>query len=117
MIQSFNYALNYGKMNITQRQGVIKVIPKKKKDRSYFENWRPLTLLNIDYKIVIKTIAHRISKVLPKLIDEDQTAYVNGRYIGQNIRLIQDVIIMTEVEVIPGMALFRDFKKAFHTLD
>ena len=91
-------ALNYGKMNITQRQGVIKVIPKKKKDRSYLENWRPLTLLNVDYKIATKTIAHRISKVLPKLIDEDPTGYVNGRYIGQNIRLIQDVMIMTEVE-------------------
>ena len=117
MIQSFNYALNYGKMNITQRQGVIKVISKKKKDRSYLENWRPLTLLNVDYKIATKTIAHRISKVLPKLIDEDQTGYVNGRYIGQNIRLIQDVMIMTEVEEVPGMALFIDFKKAFDTLD
>ena len=117
MIQSFNYALNYGKMNITQRQGVIKVIPKKKKDRSYLENWRPLTLLNVDYKIATKTIAHRISKVLPKLIDEDQTGYVNGRYIGQNIRLIQDVMIMTEVAEIPGMALFIDFKKAFDTVD
>ena len=54
MIQSFNYALNYGKMNITQRQSVIKVIPKKKKDRSYLENWRSLTLLNVDYKIATK---------------------------------------------------------------
>ena len=103
MIQSFNYALNYGKMNMTQRQGVIKVIPKKKKDRSYLENWRSLTLLNVDYKIATKTIAHRISKVLPKLIDEDQTGYVNGRYIGQSIRLIQDIMIMTEVEETPGM--------------
>ena len=75
-------------MNITQRQGVIKVIPKKKKDRSYLENWRSLTLLNVDYKIATKTITHRISKVLPKLIDEDQTGYVNGRYISQNIRFI-----------------------------
>ena len=44
--QEINYALNYGKMNITQRQGVIKVIPKKKKDTSYLDNCRPLTLLN-----------------------------------------------------------------------
>ena len=54
MTQSFNYALACGKMNVTQRQGVIKVIPKKKY-RSYLENWRPLTLLNVDYKITTKT--------------------------------------------------------------
>ena len=75
-------------MNITQKQGIIKVIPKKKKDISYLENWRPLTLLNVDNKIVTKTIDHRIAKILPKLINEDQTGFVKGRYIGQNIRLI-----------------------------
>ena len=68
MTQSFKNALDRGQMNITQKQGMIKVIPKKKKDKSYLENWRPLTLLNVDYKI-----AHRIAKVLPKLINGDQT--------------------------------------------
>ena len=96
MRRSFNYALDQGQMNISQRQGIIKVIPKKKKDKSYLENWRPLTLLNVDYKIATKTIAHRIAKVLPKLINEDQTGYVKGRYIGQNIRLIQDIMEVTE---------------------
>ena len=117
MTQSFNYALDRGQMNITQKQGIIKVIPKKKKDRSYLENWRPLTLLNVDYKIATKTIAHRIAKILPKLINEDQTGYVKGRYIGQNIRLIQDIMKGTESEKIHGIALFIDFKKAFDSLD
>ena len=117
MTQSFNYAFQRGQMNITQKQGIIKVIPKKKKDKSYLENWRPLTLLNVDYKIATKTMAHRIATVLPKLINEDQTDYVKGRYIGQNIRLIQDIMKVTESENIPGTALFIDFKKAFDTLD
>jgi len=117
MTQSFNYAFQRGQMNITQKQGIIKVIPKKKKDKSYLENWRPLTLLNVDYKIATKTMAHRIATVLPKLINEDQTGYVKGRYIGQNIRLIQDIMKVTESENIPGIALFIDFKKAFDTLD
>ena len=117
LTRSFNYALDRGQMNITQKQGIIKVIPKKKKDKSYLENWRPLTLLNVDYKIATKTIAHRIAKVLPKLINEDQTGYVKGRYFGQNIRLIQDIMEVTELENIHGIALFIDFKKAFDTLD
>ena len=117
MTQSFNYAFHRGQMNITQKQGIIKVIPKKKKDKSYLENWRPLTLLNVDYKIATKTMAHRIATVPPKLINEDQTGYVKGRYIGQNIRLIQDIMKVTEAENIPGIALFIDFKKAFDSLD
>ena len=115
---NFNYALGREQMNITQKQGIIKVIPKKKKkDRSYLENWRPLTLPNVDYKIATKTISHRIAKVLLKLINEDQTGYVKAHYIGKNIRLIQDIMKVTESEKIHGIALSIDFKKAFDTLD
>ena len=70
----------------------------------------------MDYKIATKTIAHRIPAILPKLINEDQTGYVKGRYIGQNVRLILvDLMKVTEIENIPGIALFIDFKKAFDT--
>ena len=72
----------------------------------YLENWRPISLLNIDYK----TKADRISKVLPKLIHED-------RYIGQNIRLVKDIMKVTSLDKIPGMAIFIDFKKAFDSVD
>ena len=117
MVQSFNYAQEEGRLNITQRQGIIKVLPKKKKDRIYLENWRPVTLLNVDYKLATKLIAHRVAKILPKLINEDQTGYVKGRYIGQNIRLIKDEMKLTDLEQIPGIAIFIDFKKAFDTVD
>ena len=117
MVQSFNQALIYGHLNITQRQGIIKVVPKKRKNKLYLENWRPISFLNIDYKIVTKTIAGRISKILPKLIHEDQTGYVKGRNIGQNIRLVKDIMKITALENIPGMAIFIDFKKAFDSVD
>ena len=81
------------------------------------ENWRPISLLNIDYKIATKTIADRISKLLPKLIHEDQTGYVKDRYIGQNIRLVKDIMKVTSLDNIPGMAIFIDFKKAFDSVD
>ncbi|KAL9987821.1 hypothetical protein ACROYT_G002189 [Oculina patagonica] len=117
LVQSLNYGFEHQHLNITQKQGIIKVIPKKRKDKSYLENWRPLTLLNVDYKIATKAIAHRISKVLPKIINDDQTGYVKDRYIGQNIRLIMDIMKVTELEDIPGLAIFIDFKKAFDTVD
>ena len=117
MVQSFNHALTHGHLNITQRQGIIKVVPKKRKNKLYLENWRPISLLNIDYKILSKTIASRMSSVLPQLIHGDQTGYVKGRYIGQNIRLTQDIMKITQLENLPGMAIFVDFKKAFDSVN
>ena len=55
------------------------------------DNWRPISLLNIDYKIATKTVAARIAKVLPSLIHEDQTGYIKGCFIGQNIRLLANI--------------------------
>lgn len=82
LVQSLNYGFEHQHLNITQKQGIIKVIPKKRKDKLYLENWRPLTLLNVDYKIATKAIAHRISNVLPKIINDDQTGYVKERYLS-----------------------------------
>ena len=75
---------------------MISVLPKKNKDTLLLKNWRPITLLNIDYKIATKCIAKRQEKVLPTLIDKDQTGYVKNRFIGENIRLISDVIELYE---------------------
>jgi len=83
------------------------------------ENWRLISLLNVDYKIVTKTIAGRVPKVIPKLIHEDQTGYVKGRNIGKDIRLVKDTKIMKTISLgnIPGMAIFIDFKKTFDSVD
>lgn len=92
-------------------------IPKKNKDKTILENLRPISLLNVDYKILTKVLAKRLEKVLPKLINADQTGYVKGRYIGENIRLIQDLMFYTYNENLPGVAIFLDFRKAFDTIE
>jgi len=55
--------------------------------------------------------------VLPNIINIDQTGYVKGRYIGENIRLIQDVIQFTNLTNQKGIAIFLDFKKAFDSVE
>ena len=50
------------------------------------------TLLNVDFKIASKAIVKRIELTLPNLIHSDQTGFVKGRYIGENIRLISDIM-------------------------
>ena len=55
--------------------------------------------------------------MLPDIINVDQTGYVKGRYIGENIRLIQDVIHFTSQMNEKGIAIFLDFKKAFDMIE
>ena len=80
-------------------------------------NWRPITLLNVDYKILARAIAKRIEPKLPKLIHSDQTGFVKGRYIGQNVRRLNDLMEFTESNKVSGLPLFVDFEKAFDTLE
>ena len=117
LVNSFNAAFDIGEMSVSQRRGVITLLPKEDSNLSLLSNWRPITLLNTDYKIASKVIAKRIERVLPSIIHPDQTGFMKGRYIGQNIRLINDIIQQTELQKIPGILLFLDFQKAFDTLE
>ena len=76
LIEALNHAYQNDELPITQRRGVIRLIPKKDADPHLIKNWRPITLLNCDYKIAAKAIAGRIKKVLPKIINEDQTGFL-----------------------------------------
>ena len=78
---------------IYQPRGIILLIPKKLKDKTILANLGPISLLNVDYNILTKAIAERLVKVLPNIINPDQTAgYFKDRYIGENIHLIQGVM-------------------------
>ena len=117
MVDSFNYAFTTGNLSISQRQGIIRLTPKKDKDPSYLKNWRPLSLLNVDYKIATKALALRLKKVLPQVINNAQTGYIEGRFIGQNIRQISDILSFAAEQNIEGIAAFIDFEKAFDSLE
>ena len=103
-------------MPITQRQGIITCIPKGNKPRHFLKNWRPITLLNIIYKIASGCIAHRIKSVLDTIINEDQTGFLSGRFLGENIRTVYDIMNYTEQNNIPGMIFLIDFEKAFDSI-
>ena len=117
LLDSIHYAFTDGQLSIEQRRGVITLIPKKLKNRLFLKNWRPISLLNTDYKLIAKTLASRIKKVLNTIIDEDQTGYIKGRFIGQNIRIIEDVVYFCEQENKPGIILTVDYEKAFDSLN
>ena len=117
LIDALNMSFSKGYLSISQRRGIITLLPKKNKPRQYLKRWRPITLLNCDYKIAAKSIATRLKTVLPHLINNDQTGFLKGRFIGENIRLINSVIDYAEKQNIPGLLLFVDFEKTFDTLE
>ena len=71
-------------------QAVIKLIEKKNKDKRLIKNWRPVSLLNVDTKLVSKVLAERLKTAL-NLISSNQTAYLNGRFISEGGRLISEI--------------------------
>ena len=117
LLGALNHAFAIGQLSITQRRGIIKLIPKKSEELYYIRNWRPLTLLNCDCKIAAKAIANRLKIYLPKLVNNDQTGFIKGRSIAENIRLIDSVINYTASKNIAGLLLCLDFEKAFDTLE
>ena len=71
----------------------------------------------MDAKIASKVIAASITKVLPEIIDVNQSGYVKRRFIGEAAKSILDVMEFTKKENIPGILLFIDFEKAFDTVN
>ena len=57
----------------------------------------------------------RMKRVLPDILSNDQTGFLKGRSIGENVRLLNSVIGYEELQNVPGMLLFIDFEKAFDT--
>ncbi len=92
-----------GVLSIEQKRKIITLMPKKGKTRLHLKNWRPISLLNTDHKIIAKLLAKRLQAVLPSIINDDQSGYLKGRFIGKNIRLLEDVTFFTKQKQLPGI--------------
>lgn len=116
LIESINYTFAHGELSSSQKQAVITLLDKGK-DRTKLKNWRPISLLNVDYKIISKCLATRIRKVISGLIHHNQVGYVKNRNIQDNIRAIADVLEYTKRANKQGILLCIDFEKAFDSLE
>ena len=112
LIDSLNEGYHKGELSTTQKRGMISLLYKKN-DKSLLNKWRPISLLNTDYKILAHILANRLKGVISHLINSDQSGYIKGRTIATNIRLIQDVIDKLNNDETEIAAIFIDNKKAF----
>jgi len=85
----------------------------KKKDPTDIGNYRPITLLNTDYKLLTKTMALQLVQPIHKLIHLDQTGFIPKRSIFNNIRLTRVFINYTEVMEEDGMIIALDQEKVY----
>ena len=116
LVRSINYGFQSNKLSITQRQGVITCLPKEGKNLQLLNNWRPITVLNVSYKIASACITNRIKTVLHNLIHSNQSGFLGNRFIGLNLKLMYDILAYTDTENIPGMLVLVDFYKAFDSI-
>ena len=117
LLRSLNMAITTDELSLTQKQGIITCMPKGDKPRQFLKNWRPITLLNVDYKILSSILANRIKSVLPGIISDDQKGFLKNRYIGENIRTVYDIMHELEKRGKSGLLLLIDFEKAFDSIE
>ena len=96
----------------TRNVSVIKLIYKKTGEIFLLTNYRPISLINADVKIITKVLSERLKFVLPSIIHSTQTA-VYGRKIDQNIHLVRDLIDLANKNDETAAFLFMDQEKAF----
>ena len=113
---SINCSYERGMLSVTQRLGIITLIPKGDKDKTFLKNWRPITLLDSLYKLVSGCIAERMKPQLDTIIHGDQKGFVSDRYIGEAIKTTYDIIQWAQTNNKIGIILLIDFEKAYDSL-
>ena len=81
LFDSFRHSFENNLLSNDQPRGILNLIPKPNKDLHYLKNWRPVTILNTDYKILTKALANRLQPLLTKIITPDQVGYIKRRQI------------------------------------
>ena len=112
LLEVVRYALKHGELSPSQYQGIIK-LGAKKGNLELIESWRPITLLNVDYKIISKVIANRLKYVMDKIISKEQYCGVPGRTIVHCNNTLRDLINYVNNNNLQVGLLNLDWSKAF----
>ncbi|KAJ3585649.1 hypothetical protein NHX12_014368, partial [Muraenolepis orangiensis] len=112
LLDVFNESLASGSMPVSCRRAVITLLPKKGNLQD-IKNWRPVSLLCVDYKLLSKALATRLGRAVEQVIHRDQTYCVPGRSMVDNVHLIRDVLEVSSSLVINTGLISLDQEKAF----
>ena len=116
LLRVFNEGVSKGCLINTFREGIVTLIPKTGKPADSVKGWRPISLLNTDFKIISAAITNRLKSVMSELISPNQSAYIKGRCIAENSRLVYDVIDFLNRNEKCGFILAADIEAAFESV-
>ena len=113
-----------GRMPAGFTHGAVRPLCKDKDgDRAAPVNYRPITLLNTDYRVLARVLSSRLTALLARAIGPEQSGFLPGRCIGDNIHFLQLLPAALRAQAgVPSMddaavLAFLDFAKAFDTVD
>ncbi|KAI3364781.1 hypothetical protein L3Q82_000909 [Scortum barcoo] len=116
ILDVFNESLASGSLPLSCRRAVIALLPKKGNLQD-IKNWRPVSLLCTDYKLLSKALANRLKEAMEQVIHLDQTYCVPGRSMVDNIYLIRDVLEVSSSLGINTGLISLDQEKAFDRVE
>ena len=116
LVNVFNASLEAGLLPFSQREALIALIFKKG-DRLDHNNWRPISLPNDDFKLCARVLNGLPLKVIATVVAPDQTCGVPGRYIGENVAFLRDVVELANEYNLPVALRSLDQEKAFDRVD
>ena len=116
-VEIINNAFENGLLSISQRTAYITLICKNEEHKEELKYWRPISLLNYDYKILSKILTKRLNQVIHTIVHLDQTSAVPNRSIIDNCHLYRNIIDYIKYKPTEICFISLDYEKAFDRID
>ena len=113
LCSTFNWVKENDSTPPSWKEAVITVLPKPGKDKTFCQNFRPISLLNVDYKLYTSILSERIQSFISDMIDEDQAGFILGRKTQDNIRRSLHIMHKINNNKIPAAMVSLDARQAF----
>ena len=116
LLRTFNWVLQEKKIPPSWKEAIISLIPKEGKDQLECGSYRPISILNVDYKLFTSILSHRINRILPRLIHTDQTGFIKQRQTHDNLRRTLHIVNHIEQQSIEALLVSLDAEKAYDSV-
>ncbi|KAF0707054.1 hypothetical protein As57867_006650, partial [Aphanomyces stellatus] len=116
MRRVFSYQLERGELLGMQRRSAVSLLFKGG-DRRNTGNYRPISLIPVEVKVLTRALAYRVNELLPHFIHPIQNGFVRGRRIHDHVIFLRDLQHKHTLDDEEGYAMFLDFEKAYDRIN